>query len=219
MKKWLFLLLICLISTSAHATLIPGPDLLGVYFDGAAADVNEKQLPGFVYSYAYVVLTNPSVPHLDGFEFSYELVYYYDDFIGMGTGTGVIDDDWARTVNAIPVGGLNNGNADAIGAGEYVVDFASPLATPGNTVLVTWRMRCFADTGSFSLEFYLGPASVPSLPGGVPVVSADGQLYPLGYSNFCWPGNEPDRLVASFNVYCPLAVENTTFGAVKSLYR
>jgi hypothetical protein len=177
--------------------------------------VNYKILPAFVYTYAYVVLANPNVPQLDGFEFSYELAYTYDDAIGMGTGTGLIDDDWARTVNAIPVGGLNIGNAGAIGSGEYVVGLAAPMVSTGNVVLVTWRMRCFADDGSFKLDFYLGPSSVPSMPGGVAAITAGGTLYAVNFAS----GNASLPVASINGDNIPVAVEQTTFGGVKSLFR
>ena len=72
MVRWLMtLLILVLMAQAATAAVDPRPDVLGVYFDDAGnLTCKDDRAPSILFS-VWLVYTNPSVPHILGFEAGY----------------------------------------------------------------------------------------------------------------------------------------------------
>lgn len=198
MKKLVVLLLVSLMATTSFAVIDPDPDMLGVYFDLDANFNCTTAAPSVPFT-AYFVITNPSAPEISGVEFGYTLV------ASAGPGT------FFRLSEILPAGGLNVGNSSLPDSGDYVVGLASPLPGQPAVVMATWSVLLLAPQ---TLDFYLGPAVIESIPDGLPAMEIGGSIVPLGYST-----GGSDIPAASVNGDCPVSVEETSFGSVKSLFR
>jgi len=201
MKKLVALLLVSMMATAAFAALDPDPNQLGVYFD---AEGNSNCLPNgmpmFAPTNVYVLLMNSTAP-VKGFEFSY---------------TCNIPATMFRTGNAITgTGPVDVGNSLNAASGNYACGLAAARPAAPAMVLVTWSfLNTGADTG---VLFRLGPAPIPSLPGGLPVIDggAGFGLRLAGVSS----GNPSLPVAGTGAAGCPVSEEINSFGAVKSLFR
>jgi hypothetical protein len=195
MKKLVVILMVSLMATSAFAVIDPDDNMVGVYFD-LGADTNS--LPGidpFVDFDMYVILTNPTMAAIDAFEFSYNMV-----------GPLVI-----QNFQNYPAGALDVGGGSAA-TGNIITGLAEPLVTTEATVLIHWG---YLVRGVEALDIFIGPSEPSSVPNGLPVIQeAGGALMSVGLST-----GGPDIPVARVNGTGPVAVENATWGGVKSLYR
>jgi hypothetical protein len=83
----------------------------------------------------------------------------------------------------------------------------------GALILVTWTLMLQTPT---ELLFHVGPALIPSLPGGLPVVTGNGVLRQCRVAS-----GDVSLPVAGINVVgnCPVSDEASSFGTVKSLFR
>ncbi len=193
-------LLMFLITGSAVAVVDPDPNSLGVYFD-LNADVNYLDVaPNTVFS-AYIMLTNPTWDNILAFEFGYELVVP----AGM---EGMI----FRLATILPPT-VNPNIFPGFLRGEYIYGISFPYPINEATVLVEWQILIVAP---MTIEFFLGPSSIPGLPGGLPVImNADEVLMSVGVSS-----GDVNLSVAEINTgYQPVTVESATWGDVKSLFR
>jgi hypothetical protein len=145
---------------------------------------------------AFVVLTNPSeASGVGGYEFHMNAVLP----------AGNYDTGWT-----LPAGALN-----VSAAPDFVVGMGSPLPYAPAIVLAQWGLLMFAPG---CMEFYVGPADTPSIP-GVPLYAAGdnpGLLIPLQQSS-----GGPDMVAAQLNCgQCTVVGnEDATFGGVKAMYR
>ena len=73
MKMLFGLLLASLVTTSALAVIDPDSDSIGIYFD-MEADDNCLTVPAETPFVAYLILTNPSAPAINAYEFGLENV-------------------------------------------------------------------------------------------------------------------------------------------------
>lgn len=64
----------------------------------------------------------------------------------------------------------------------YAVGAASPYAVNGGGAIVLAILQMMVQSAT-PLEFRIGPATVPSLPSGLPVVTGDGILRQCGISS------------------------------------
>jgi hypothetical protein len=196
-------MLSCVLAVPAFAIIDPDPDMVGIYFD-ANADDNCLTV-GTVPFFAYLILTNPTAPAINAYEFGF--------LNCVCTGT---EQTFFMTASSIAngvVAGLDVGVHDKI-SGDYIVGLAEPILTSPATILHSWQYLC---TSIQPIHMFLGPSSVPSMPGGLPVVqNADGSvLMTVGLST-----GGPDIPVASINAEdCAVAVEHCAWGDVKALYR
>lgn len=203
MKTLLVLLISCFMVVSAFAVMDPDPDMLGIYFD-RNADENCLTV-GSVPFFAYLILTNPSANAVDAYEFGF--------LNCVCTGTEQTFFMTASNIADGVVQGIDVGIHTKI-EGDYIVGLAEPLVTSPATILHSWQYLC---TAIQPIHMFVFGASVPSLPGGLPVVqNADGPvLMTLGLST-----GGPDIPVASINADdCAVAVDHCTWGDVKALYR
>ncbi len=200
MKSCLAVFLLVLVLNPAFAVVDPDPNSLGVYFD-LAADANYLDVdPGTVFP-VYFSLTNPTWDNIMAFEFGYELVVPpgMEGFI-------------FRLATTLPPNSLDIEWHDTLG-GDYIVGLGSPYPTSEATVLVEWL---FLIVAPMTIDFFLGPSSVPSLPDGLPVImNEDNVIMSVGISS-----GDANIPVAEVNTgHQPVTVQNTSWGGVKSLFR
>ena len=192
MKKLVALLLVSMMASVAFAGLDTDTDSFGIYFDTAG---NANCAPGmpFVPTNVYLLLMNPAGP-TNGFECTVTPTgaphFALSTTLG---GTGALDVDSSA-----------NGFAVGAAANYPVVD--------GACVLVTWSFMLQA---AAPLEFRITQASIPSMTGGLPVVTGDGVLRRCGVAS-----GDVNMPVGGFNLpTCPVSEEVSSFGGVKSLFR
>ncbi len=193
MKKLWMIVLALLLASSAGAQYDVNTDSFGVYFDTSnqfpCRDINYVFAPFPVY----LVLMNPSGP-VNGFECTVTRTGTAGHFVLSTTlqGVGALDVDASE--NGFMVGCAQN----------------YPVVSGGLT-LVTWSIMT---TGPGGLYFFIGPATIPSLTGGRPVVTGNGVLRRC--TTYSGNVNVP---VASYGYGCVTPTETASFGSVKSLFR
>ncbi len=189
------LLLIAMMAPVAWAGADPATDSFGIYFD-TAGNTNCVTAAPFQLVTAYLVLLNPAGP-TDGFECSVAATGAQHLVLSTTYNSGCgLDLDWD----------LPPGDFGCAGPSDFTVP------ANGALVLVTWTLMLQEPA---ELLFRIGPSSVPSLPGGLPVLTGDGVLR-LG----AVASGSVNLPVAGINVTdCPVSDEAQAFGAVKSLFR
>jgi hypothetical protein len=198
MKKLVIFLMISVMASSAFAVVDPDPDMLGIYFD-TNADDNCLTIAANVPFFAYAIMTNPTVPGVEAFEFGYENV------VPVGFETLIF-----QLAATLPAGAIDVGEGTPI-AGNVIAGLATPVPAQPATILVTWQYLLLAQ---MPVEMYLTASNPSSIPGGLPVIQAEGTLRQVGLST-----GGPDFPVATINTGCAVATESDTWGGVKSLYR
>ncbi len=203
MKKLVVLLLATLVATSAFAVIDPDPDMVGIYFD-VTADVHQLMTGPSIPFMAYFIATNPTPAEINAYEFGFSNVVP----AGMEGMLFMLSSSMANGV----VSGVDVGTHDPLG-GDYIVGLASALPATEATVLHSWQYMLLAE---IPVEMYLFQSSKPSIDGVYPVLQdANGSiLYQVGQST-----GGPDTPVAVVNTETPIAVDNASFGSVKSLFR
>ncbi len=193
MKTLVVVLLACLVATSALGYPYYGNDTIGVFFD-TSSGLEQIAIGPYVPFNVYLVLLYPNAP-TNGFECTFTAWGPAPAFALSTTlmGNGPIDVD--ASVDGFMVGC----------ASDYPV-------VNGGCVLAH---RQYMLTGVGFLYFYVNKATIPSLPGGLPVVTGNGVLRRCGVSS-----GDVTFPCACVNYECRgLPVEPATFGAVKSLFR
>lgn len=192
MKKLVVPLLVSLMASVAFAGLDPDPDQFGIYFDTQGNTVCGTAGP-FVPTTVYLLLMNPRSA-TNGFECTV-------------TATGV-----PHFILSTTLGGAGALDVDASQNGFAVGAAANYPVVSGACVLVTFSLMLQTPG---PLVFHIGPASIPSLPGGLPVVTGDGVLRLCGVAS-----GDVNVPVAGFNTtMCGVSEEARSFGEVKSLFR
>lgn len=190
MKSLTVLVLAAILASTASAGLDPDRDSLGAYFDPGGNQVRINR-PLFTPTNVYLVLMNPSGP-TDGFECTVSRTGPMSLLLGDTYPNPTIDIDGS--------------------SGGYAVGAAYPFPANGNAmVLCTMSIML---TAAGAVEFRIGPGTIPSMPGGLPVVTGNNVLRRCGVSS-----GDVRLPVAIINGGSPVATETSTFGAVKSLYR
>lgn len=176
--------------TCTSAGIDPDRDSLGAYFDAGGNQVRINR-PLFATINVYLVLMNASGP-TDGFECTVSRTGASSIHLGDTYPSPTIDVD--------------------SNAGGYAVGAAYPFPVNGDaTVLCSMGIMV---TTAGAVEFRIGPAAIPSMPGGLPVVTGDNVLRRCGVAS-----GDVRLPVAIINGGSPVTIEASTFGAVKSLYR
>jgi hypothetical protein len=200
MKAMQFLLVICLVSSSALAVIDPDPDMMGVYFD-LNADENCLTVGATIPFNAYLILTNPTSSGISGYEFGLDIVVPE----GMESLIFGLDNDSYCMYECFP-------NYPGVLGGDYFVGLPGPCPAELATVLHSWRYMLL---DAFPMEVYLHSPSTPSIPGDLPIVLTDeGHLMQIGLST-----GGPNIPVATVNSDCVVGMEEVNFGRVKALYR
>ena len=203
MKKLVVLLLASLIATSAFAVIDPDPDMIGIYFD-TNAEENCKMIDANVPFFAYLIATNPTPANINAYE------------VGMlnvvpAGNEGMVFRLASNIADGV-VSGVDVGVSGPLG-GDHIVGLAEPLVTSPATILHSWQFMMLA---IFPMDMFIFQSSAPSIDDVYPVLqNADGSiLYTVGQST-----GGPDIPVAGVNSECAVAVEEASFGSVKSLFR
>jgi hypothetical protein len=194
MRTLMALLLAGIMASVAVAGLDPATDSFGVCFD-AAGNTNCTTAAPFQAVTAYLLLMNPAGP-TNGFECTVTMVgapYY---LLASNIACG-----WDFPDNEPPY--------------DYAAGcvFDYPVLEGGAIVLVTWSIMLREPS---ELLFHVGPARVPSLPGGLPVVAGEGVRRLCGVAS-----GDVNLPVAAINAGagCPVSAQASSFGTVKSLFR
>ena len=205
MKKLVVLLLASLVATSAFAVIDPDPNMMGVYFD-RTADNNCLTTGASVPFFTYLILTNPTPAAINAYELGLE--------IRVPAGMEGMFFQLASSVADGVVSGIDVGVNGALG-GDYIVGLAGPIPAQPATILHSWQHMLLA---VIPVEYFIGASSLPSIPGDSPVVQdADGSvLFQVGQST---GGADIPVAVVNGAGPCPVGVEETSFGSVKSLFR
>lgn len=194
--KTVTLLLIAVVASAAVAGLDPATDSFGVYFD-TDGNTNCTAAAAMLPVSAHLVLMNPEGP-FNGWECSIVLT---------GAPHFVLSSVLHNTGGGGPCFLDHEGGGWAVGTyNDY------PVRPSGAVLLVTWTIL-LQETSE--LLFHIGPHPIPSLPGGLPVVSGNGILR-LGNV----ASGDVTLPVAGINAAnCPVSEEVGSFGDVKSLFR
>jgi len=202
MKIVFAVILLFVMADSSGAVVDPDPNSIGVYFD-QYADVNYMDVAPNVEFSAYVILTNPTWDFVQGVEFSFEL----EIPAGM---EGMI----YRLGRILPPTTMFPIGDETTPLGGYCIfGMGVPYPTSAATVLVEW---VFLMTEPMTIEFYLGPSPVPTLPDGLPVIeNENNELMSLGVSS-----GDVAFPVAEVNTgHQPVGDKSVAWGGVKSLFR
>lgn len=174
----------------AHGGIDPNADSFGVYFDTVASWIEIHMAP-FTPFNAYLILANP-MSEVDGFECTVTPIGGPLLILSTDLGPSALD------IDASPNG--------------YMVGTAFPYpAHYAGMQLVHWQ---YMVASVAPVHVLIGPATIPSMPGGLPVVTGGGVLRRCGVFS-----GSVDVPVACINTWCAVSDEVTSFGAVKSLYR
>lgn len=189
MKTILVVLLVCLVALPAFADVDPTADLFGIFFDRLDGHAVTWVSP-FTPFDVYLLLMNP-LGVTDGYECTV-------------TASGA---PYYILQTSLPV--------DSLDIDPAVNGFAVGAATPfvvdnGAMLLCTWQ---FMVLDARETRFFITQATIPSMPGDLPVVTGNGVLRRCGVTS-----GDVGMAVATVNPP-PDPMEVSTFGAVKSLFR
>ena len=201
MKLMVTLFLGILATSTAAATIDPGPDVLGIYFD-SSADNNCLATNAGTAFYAYVILTNPSVPVITAFEFDYE------------NELGPTEDasQFLLLGQTLPPQSINVGSGGDAYAGNFIVGIGTPVPASSATILVTWQ---YMTMSPIAMKMFLRASTPSSVSEGLPAIIGSGGGAPMPV-NLSTGG--PDIPVAGLNGACSNEQLDVTWGTVKSLY-
>lgn len=196
MKKSVMLLVAMLIATSAFAVIDPDNDMLGMYFDTTADIVCSTAAP-IQHKTAYLMLTNPTLDVIRGFEC--KLSY-------------VAGDNNTSITPTLATPGTDVGNKTAPNF-NFIAGFGNPLVTSPATILATLDIFYLNFSGS-PMDFFIGPANPSSSDLGLPMVlRSDFSQMDVGTST-------EGGIAAQLNGACGVVDnEDASFGAVKALFR
>lgn len=200
MKAFQFLLVVCLVSSSALAVIDPDPDMMGIYFD-LNADENCLTIGASTPFNAYLILTNPTSSGITGYEFGLDVVVPagMEAMIFTLANYSYCESEWFPEY---PVGM----------GGEYIVGLRSPCPTAPATVIHVWQYMLLH---VIPVEMYIHSISNPSIPGDLPIVqTGESHLMQVGLST-----GGPDIPVATVNTDCVVGEQEVNFGNVKALFR
>lgn len=189
-RKALIVALLAVWPICTFAAIDPDRDSLGVYFDSSGNLVRINR-PILTTTTVYLILMNPSGP-TDGFECTVTR-----------TGMTTVQVGDTYPCPSIDVDGSQTG---------YVVGAAYPFPVNGNAMVLCSMGIMSMVPGA--VEFRIGPATTPSMPGGLPVVTGNGVLRRCGVAS-----GDVRLPVAIMNGGSPIFVETSAFGTVKSLFR
>lgn len=198
-SSFIVFFLILGIASPTMATLDPRPDRIGIYFD-TNGNIGDAIISPHIPFHAFVIIVNPSEPEIIGFEFGYQIQGY-----GLS--------ELLRFGNELPPGATDTGDNSEVLEGDYVVSLQDPLPATSAVVVVTWQLMLMEDLSAY---LSLRAADNPTNTDGFPAYFSESSVISLGYSYWC---HGVDGTGATINEACPTAVEASSFGRVKGLYR
>ncbi len=147
----LFLFAIIFLASTPATALYSDSEALGFYFD-TGGGINCLETAPYVTVPVYLVLTNPTMDSIYGYEFGYSISGSY-----MVSGTSL------KGTNPIDVGGS---------PGNHIVGLSSPLTPSGATVLAMLSVFILDDKQIQFELFGADPSSTPDYP-ELPVLAID----------------------------------------------
>jgi hypothetical protein len=204
MKKLIVLLALTCFASSAFAINDEGTNSLGVYFDPEFNVNCIDYAPASPFN-MYFVMANCSVPAIGGFEFAWALD---PDPVGQ----------YFILSTILPPDALNIGDNN-----NLIVGIANPIPTDAATVLVTFSLMVLSP--GVTADITVGPTVPASIEGETAFVSSDNELYAMNYSTFDGEFVTRDALgwvrpgIGTIGCPAPIAVEKSTMGSVKALFR
>ena len=206
MKKLIAILaLTCLTTSMAFAINDDGVNSLGVYFDAPGFNSNCLDYTPSVPANMYFVLANCSEDIIGGFEFGWN---FDPDPAGLYFILGTI----------LPPNALNIGDDH-----NFIVGIGAPYPTDVATVLADMSLLFLAP--GIAADLTVGPSVPASIPGEAAFVSGNSELFPMNFSTFDGELVTRDSQgwvrpgVGAVPCPGPIAVEDQSWGNVKSLYR
>ena len=206
MKKLIVILaLTCFTTSMAFAINDTGDNSLGVYFD--APDFNQNCLDYAPSAPAnmYFVLANCTEDIIGGFEFGWA---FDPDPAGL----------YFILSTVLPPNALNIGDDN-----NFIVGIGAPYPTDVATVLVDMSLLFLAP--GIMADVTVGPSVPASIDGEAAFVSGNSELFPLNYSTFDGEFVTRDNLgwvrpgVAAIPCPAPIAVEESSWGSLKAMYK
>ena len=196
MKTLVLLLSLTLFVATSALAINPGVDVMGMYWDidAEVACVNTSGAP----TNMYVILTNPSMVEIAGFEFGYTIEAAAQPYIL----SAVVNGD--GPVDMFP------------SFQDFMVGLATPTTmVPGANLLVTLQVM---NAAAADLTFYLHACSIPSAGPQEPVIlHTDDSLQAVAMNTeFPFPSA---YMGADYENCGTIAAEDSTWDSVKSLYR
>lgn len=192
MKKFLVLIALAAMATTAFAQVDEDPDGVGIYFDATGETLCNPGPPGFIS--AYLLITNPSGADMVGFE-----------------GEVVIETDFTT----FQFEGWTITGTNAASAPEFFMAWATPVEKTGNVLQVA-SYGAFPNSAGTYMKFFLKPYVVPSVPGKLAYIesAAVGTKIPLQI-----PTGDYLLPVATLGLPCEVVDnEDMSWGGVKSLF-
>jgi len=209
MKKRIVLISLAglVLGNLAFAIVDTGPNSLGVYFDAGTFEQNCIDPPYLVPFTMYFVMANCTQTFIGGFEFSWAMD---PDPAGQVIIMGLL----------LPMYAINIGDQY-----NFLVGLGTPLGTGPATVLV--ELMLFNLLPDLMAHITVGPTTPSSIPGRAAFVDGIDLdiLLPMNYStldgvNVVLDDNGWVRPgVGRLSCPAPVAIENSAWGSVKTLYR
>ncbi|MFH2051887.1 MAG: hypothetical protein ABIK96_05410 [bacterium] len=197
MKKLVALLVISLMATSAFAIVDPDADMMGLYFDTNADVVCASAAP-VTHVFAYIILTNPTLPVIRGFECQVS-------YVAGDNNTSI------SAVLATPGTDVGNKVAPFF---NFIAGFGSPLPTTPATILATLDIF-YLNFASPSMDLFLGAAVPSSSDIGLPMILRD-DFSEMNVGTSVLEGPSAQINASACGV---VDSEDASFGAVKALFR
>ena len=190
--SFFFLLTIMFLASSVPIAFSSDEDVLGFYFD-AGAESNCLETTAYVTVPLHLVLTEPAMDAIFGYEFGYSV-----------TGSYLISGTTLMGGSPIDVGGYQ---------GNHIVGLGVPLAPDGATVLATLSVFVMDDK---QIQFDLHGADPPSIPDHpeLPVLLLADSTHQNPVLSV--PAGIPS---ARINGLCNPETDNGSWDRVKSLYQ
>jgi hypothetical protein len=196
LSKLCFVSVLILIAFPAQAAT--ADNTLGVYFDEQASMVCVEGIVPYALLPVYVILSNPTMDMLYGFEFGITV-----------TGPPLVFSTFTHPCGI---------SVDPVDLGDVHVSCSVGVPGVANTVLASMEWMLMTTSTDPTLIF-LHNAANPSQPGEWPLIHlADGSLVPTGVNAILDMG--VTAAISSGSDICyPLPVGEHSWEAVKSLYR
>ena len=222
MKKFVVLLLVSLMATTAFAQIDPDNDQFGVYFNTLATTVSRTTAIGATASTVYLMLIRPTT-QVQGFEIAYEITGWMEGQAEDPETGDMVEQGFYRSSQVIAGGSnVDLGNSTRGNVGSFAIGYAVPRPIVPIMTMVTWK---FANAGFMGvdpgLKFYLTGLKTLASPGanGFPMINSGVSLRRAGVASgsLTLPCAETNTNLTGGSTV--VSEETSSFGSVKSLFR
>jgi hypothetical protein len=206
MKKFAILLALSMVASSAFALIDEGNSSLGFYFDNQG-DVNCFAPTPFVPFTAYVIIANPQVQNMGGFEFSWR---FNPQPAAAPIITGFVLPPQALNIgtNYNVIVGLGGGLITSEATVVASISMIATAAIPADTYVQVGPATPASHPLHAAYNNFNNPAEIIDLN----FSTVDGVANVINAQGFVVPG------VARMACAGPIATESATWGSVKALF-